>query len=91
MAKVKIPNCAIDELSLAALGFYSIILDRVQNDNAVFESKGDLIKKMLEWAPNESRYKALKVWEELVVKGYIEYHGETVEITYGPQGRIGEQ
>ena len=95
MAKVKIPNCAIDELSLETLGFYSSILDRVQNDNAVFSSKKDLIKKMLIWHPNETKRKAEKAWNELVKEGYILHtkneSEENVEITYGPYGRIGEQ
>ena len=95
MAKIKIPNCAISELSLSTLGFYGSILDRVQNDNVIFLSKKDLIQKMLTWHPNETNTTAEKAWSELIKKGYILHtkidDKETVEITYGPYGRIGEQ
>ena len=94
-AMVAIPNNAIAELSLSALGFYGIILDRVQNSNVEFDSKQELVSKMLSWCPTASLEDAEKAWAELAAKGYIVYSsdedGETVEITYGPEEKEGEQ
>lgn len=92
---VCVPNCAIDELSLAAGGFYLTLLNEIQNHNATFTTKEELISKMLEYTPRETKRSAEKAWNELVEKGYILHTkdevGENVEITYGPYGRIGEQ
>lgn len=94
-ASVRIPNCAINELSLSALGFYGTILDMVQNSNTIFHNKTEVIARLLECTPKASRNSAERAWNELVTKGYIkrlvDEAGETIEVTYGPQGRIGEQ
>ena len=85
--KIAIPNSAIDGLSMEALGFYGTILGHVQFTDFKFKSKEDLLTKLLEWSPRESRKKAEKAWDELVAKGFIEHvqdeKGETVNITYG--------
>lgn len=92
---VAIPNCAIDELQLATLGFYGRLLDRVTNENVVFKSKEELILDMMTYSYDATRKKAEKAWDELVKEGYILYSkdetGENIEVTYGPYGRIGEQ
>lgn len=92
---VAIPNCAIDELEIATLGFYSRLLNQIQNENIIFNNKEELIANMLECSPMETRRGAEQAWNELVEKGYILYSkneaGETVEVTYGPQGRIGDR
>lgn len=93
--KTAIPNSAIDELSIEAGGAYVTILCRVQNDNVTFKSKEDLLTKVLEWSPRNTRKDAEKAWDELVEKGYIEYiqdeNGETVNITYGFEEEDGEK
>lgn len=94
--KTAIPNSAIDELSMEALGAYGAILSRIQFSDIKFNSKEELLTKMLEWSPRGSNRKtAEKVWDELVEKGYIEYiqdeNGETVNITYGFEEEEGEQ
>ena len=93
--KIAIPNSAIDELSMEALGFYGTLLGHVQFTDIKFKSKEELLNKLLEWSPRESRKKAEKAWDELVEKGYIEYiqdeNGETVNITYGFEEEEGEE
>ena len=86
---VLIPNCAIDELSLSALGFYGTILDMIQNAKVTFKNKEDLITRMSNRTPNESRRSAEKACEELIRKGYINFcnepNGESVDITLGSE------
>lgn len=93
--KTAIPNSAIDGLSMEALGTYGTILSHVQFSDIKFKSKEELLIKMLEWSPRNSRKEFEKVWDELVEKGYIEYiqdeNGETVNITYGFEEEEGEQ
>lgn len=88
-AAVFIPNRAIDELSLSALGFYGTILDLVQNSNVVFNSKEEVLKSMLERTPSATRNAAEKAYNELLRKGYIKpiksSNNETINITYGLQ------